>query len=175
MADVNYSNYKMKNNKILIIDNNEGVQFAFRTMMQKEGFEGVKAPNGHTALDILNKDDLGGIFLELNLPDMDGLKLLESIREIDSRIPVVILTGMGSPSAVQRAAELGIMEFVEKPVPLAKMREILKKIKTANYKIKPKYNSARRDTGTIIPGNRDSGDMESIKLKRRKNVDKTAN
>jgi len=122
----------MNSNKILIIDNDEGIQFAFHSILQKEGYKGVKAMSGHTALELLKNDNISGVFLELDLPDMDGLNVLELIRDIDPSVPVVIITGLGTPQSIKRSAELGIIEFLEKPVSLAKMREILKKIKYHN-------------------------------------------
>jgi DNA-binding NtrC family response regulator len=122
----------MKNNKILIIDNDEGIQFAFHSIVQKEGYNGVKAMNGRTALELLKNDNFCGILLELNLPDMDGLNVLELIRDFEPRVPVVIITGMRTPQSIKRSAELGVIEFLEKPVSLAKMREILHKIKYNN-------------------------------------------
>ena len=122
----------MNSNKILIIDNDEGIQFAFHSILQKEGYKGVKAMLGHTALELLKNDNISGVFLELDLPDMDGLNVLELIRNFNPLVPVVIITGMGTPQSIKRSAELGIIEFLEKPVSLAKMREILKKIKYHN-------------------------------------------
>jgi len=118
----------MNRDKILIIDDDEKIQFAFHSLMEKEGFEGVKATNGSAALDLIKSNHFTAIFLDLALPDMDGLKILELIRNIDKIIPVIIISSMVTSQGTKEFQKLGIAEFLEKPLSLYKIREILHKI-----------------------------------------------
>jgi two-component system, NtrC family, nitrogen regulation response regulator NtrX len=119
----------MKSDKILVIDDDEKIQYAFHFLLEKEGCNGVEATSGSTALKLFKSDHFRAVFLDLKLPDMDGLKILESIRKIDRNVPVIIITGMGTPQNIKKSVEFGAIEFLEKPISLTKIREILREIK----------------------------------------------
>ena len=122
----------MLSKKILIIDNDERIQFAFHSILQKEGYESIQAMNGSAALKLLAENKFWGIFLEIDLPGTDGLKILELINNLGQHLPVVIITGLGTPRKIRKAMELGAIEFLEKPFSLASIREVLQKIKLHN-------------------------------------------
>ena len=60
------------------------------------------------------------------MPEMDGLMVLKDIRNIDQKLPVIMLTGAGTPEAEQQAHALGVTEFVEKEFSLHRLGDSLK-------------------------------------------------
>ena len=65
------------------------------------------------------------VFLDLQLPDQDGLKLLEKLHKIDDTVPVVAISSMRSQQFAAKARDLGAFAYLEKPVSLSRIREIL--------------------------------------------------
>ncbi len=82
------------------------------------GFEGLKAIND-TQAEIL--------FLDLNMPEMDGYEVLQAIRKMDLPTMVIVVSGDIQPEAYQRIVKLGALDFIKKPVDPGKIEAVLKK------------------------------------------------
>jgi len=68
--------------------------------------------------------------LDLKMPEMDGLTVLQQVRSLTPRQPVVILTGAGTPEIEQQLRALGVTEFVEKEFSLHRLGDSLKRLLT---------------------------------------------
>jgi DNA-binding NtrC family response regulator len=77
--------------------------------------------------DSARRRDLLAIMLDLKMPEMDGLMVLKEIRRIDEKLPVIVLTGAGTPETEQQAQALGVTEFVEKEFSLHRLGDSLKR------------------------------------------------
>ncbi len=120
----------MKADKILVVDDDEKVRFTFHSLLVKEGYHDVEAENGKQALKMFHSEQFKAIFLDIGLPDMDGLKLLELIKKRNQTVPVIVITGLRTRKSAQKAEQLGAFEYLEKPVSLSMIRKILQKIRT---------------------------------------------
>lgn len=105
--------------KILIVDDSAFMRRVLRDIIDAdERFEVVKTANdGVEALDVLSKEQFDAVVLDVNMPKMNGLKLLEALR--DKKIPARVmmastLTSEDAPATIQ-ALELGALDFVRKP------------------------------------------------------------
>jgi len=78
--------------KILVIDDEEDIVEVFRDRLETYGFRVSTAFSGPEALNELSREKFDGIFLDLRMPDMGGLEVLQRLREKESAIPVVMLT-----------------------------------------------------------------------------------
>ncbi len=88
-------------------------------MLELDSIEVVEAVSGAHALQLLRSDrSIGLAFLDMHMPDMDGLEVLGQIRAEPelAQLPVVILTG-SFPPAADEAKRLGVAGFLQKPVP----------------------------------------------------------
>jgi len=83
-----------------------------------DGFEGLRAIN-NTRAEIM--------FLDLNMPEMDGYEVLRAIREMDLPTMVIVVSGDIQPEAYQRVVKLGALDFIKKPVASGQIEELLKK------------------------------------------------
>jgi DNA-binding NtrC family response regulator len=100
---------------VLIVDDNESVRQVFRDHLKDGGFIPLEASNGFEAIEILRKKSPVTVFLDLKMPGMDGIETLRKIRDIDSNIPVIIVTGHGDIPAAVESIKLGAYDFVVKP------------------------------------------------------------
>jgi len=118
----------MEKSKILVVDDNTKIQYAFRTFLENEGYISIPVEKGADALTILSKKKPKVVFLDIRLPDQDGLEILRQIKQKYPDLPVVIVSGHNNEKNKNRAKALGASAFLEKPLSLTKMREILRDI-----------------------------------------------
>lgn len=114
--------------KILVVDDEEGILDVTEGYFQRKGYEVYTAGNGVDALEILNRVKISCVFTDINMPKMDGLKLAENIREIESSLPVVIMTGYPSLENTIQTLKNGVVDYLIKPVNLEQMELTLKRI-----------------------------------------------
>lgn len=94
----------------------------------RPGYMVSEAKNGNDALEIIHNEKTDIIFTDIRMPIMDGLSLLENLRDRMQYTKVVILSGFSSFEYAQKALKLGVFEYMLKPVDDMKMIEILEKI-----------------------------------------------
>ena len=102
--------------KVLIIDDEAGLRSTLTRILQKIGCNAMGAQNGVEALSLIVNSGFDLVFLDLWLPDMDGLQILSEIRKIDNKLPVILLTAHGSMDSALKAMRLGAMDYLIKPV-----------------------------------------------------------
>lgn len=104
--------------KILIIDDDEPVRSALRSRFEGEGFEVITAENGCQGLGAAKQENPNLIILDLAMPDIDGLAVLDDLRNdiITWDIPVVVLSARADPESQERSRQLGVRRFFQKPL-----------------------------------------------------------
>jgi DNA-binding NtrC family response regulator len=121
----------MLKSKVLIID--DEIEFA-STLCQRLKLRGVAAVDVHSGTEGLLhmvKMNPGVVILDLKMPDMSGLEVLEKIKEHDASIEVIMITGHGSAGSGIEAKERGAFDYVMKPLDLL---ELIDKMKIADKK-----------------------------------------
>ena len=101
--------------KILIVDDEKNIRTSLSRFFDLYGFQVTAVENGSEAAEQVRKNSFDCIVLDLKLPDIDGIQLLERIREIDSYVPVILLTAHGSTARAVEAIKKGAFDFFEKP------------------------------------------------------------
>ncbi|HEY7088889.1 MAG TPA: response regulator [Tepidisphaeraceae bacterium] len=110
---------------ILVVDDENHIRLMLRTILEAEGYRVAEANNGREALEIVRRAPFEAMVLDLNMPVLDGLGVLESLRLDPPRWPprVVVLTAYGSIGAAVRATKAGALDFLEKPASPQEVRE----------------------------------------------------
>ncbi len=113
--------------KILIVDDEKNIQLTMATILQDEGYEVFLAANGTEAIEKykLLKPDV--VFLDIWLPEHDGLEVLTVIKELNPEQLVIMISGHGSISAAVKAVKEGAYDFLEKPLSIDKVLFVLKR------------------------------------------------
>ncbi len=101
---------------VLVVDDDESVCHLFSAMLSSHGFEVVAEQDGRKALSLLRDGDFDVVVLDLVMPQLDGLSMIEEIREYDSALPILVVTGYGSAETTVAAMRRGATDFVTKPV-----------------------------------------------------------
>ena len=98
----------------LVIDDETGVLEALKVILSDE-FKVLTAVNAKEALNIIRKEAVNLVFLDIKMPDMDGTQLLRKIKERDKNIPVIMATAIKDLKTVVKSIRLGACNYVTKP------------------------------------------------------------
>jgi CheY-like chemotaxis protein len=101
--------------KVLLVDDEEDVLEVIRDRLEANRFTVVTAGTGLEALKKFSSEKFDGVFLDLRMPEMDGMQALEEIRKRDNKIPVIILTSSSTQQVALKAIAKGANEYVLKP------------------------------------------------------------
>jgi DNA-binding NtrC family response regulator len=116
-----------KKAKVLIVDDDEAILDSCRLVLNKEGYTVKIAKNGIEGLRLFNKEFFHLVFLDLKMPDMDGMEVLSKINEESPETPVVIITGFGTIESAVEAIKVGAFHYMSKPFSPHELRIITKK------------------------------------------------
>jgi len=113
--------------KVLVVDDEPPIRKLLRLGLSTQGYDILDAPSGKVALELMaEKPDL--VILDLGLPDIEGLVLLQKIRQANEGVPIVVLSSRGEEAAKVQALDLGADDYVTKPFG---MDELLARIRAA--------------------------------------------
>jgi two-component system, NtrC family, nitrogen regulation response regulator NtrX len=101
--------------RILVVDDDAKVRALLGEMLIEQGYEVVAAADGTEALQRVDENDLSLVLLDFQLPDFDGLKVLEETKKRRPALPVVMVTGFGTIKLAVEATKRGAYDFIEKP------------------------------------------------------------
>ncbi len=120
-----WDSFLKKSTRILLIEDDLTVLETTALALDTNGYKAIKAYNGKDGLDYAFKKDPTLIILDVNLPDIDGWKILSTLREAPKTkaIPVIMLTTLTQLSDINRAFELGANDYLPKPLSLSKLFE----------------------------------------------------
>lgn len=101
---------------ILIVDDEEVVRHSHLRSLASTGCNTVVAENGKTALEVMEQHSFDVVLLDLRMPDIDGMDVLETIKHRWPDSEVVIITGYPSIESAKQALRLGAFDYLAKPV-----------------------------------------------------------
>ena len=113
---------------ILVIDDEPPIRKLLRTGLSTQGYAILEAPNAAAALEVLGRDRIDLVILDLGLPDMRGHDLLRAIRTRHPELPVVVLSSRTDEGGKVEALDLGADDYVTKPFGMA---ELLARLRAA--------------------------------------------
>src|SRR6476660_3037621 len=114
--------------KILVIDDQQGIRNLLDTLLRRKGYDVILAENRRKGLELFRREHPDVIVLDLKMPEMDGIEVLEQVRSLNPDQHVIILTGAGTPEMEQRVYALGVYEFVHKEFSLHRLGDALKRL-----------------------------------------------
>lgn len=100
---------------VLIVDDEPGILKSLAGVLEDEGYRTHCVQSGGEAVDFYRRERPDAVFLDVWLPDRDGLETLQALRELDPTASVVMMSGHGTTSTAVKAIKMGAFDFVEKP------------------------------------------------------------
>lgn len=117
--------------KVLIVDDQLSVRQVTRMTLEQIGINTVyDADNGNTGMQAVTRQPLDLVISDYNMPELDGLGLLRSIRAHPHvrRLPFILLTGRGDKELVVKAAQAGVNNYLVKPFDAAILRTKIEQV-----------------------------------------------
>jgi two-component system nitrogen regulation response regulator NtrX len=101
--------------RILIVDDEKNIIKTLTAILQDENHIVYSGESGEEAIQFLRRNDVDLIFLDVWLPDMDGIELLERVKKTTPDVAVIMISGHGSIDIAVRSTKMGAFDFLEKP------------------------------------------------------------
>lgn len=116
--------------RILVVDDEQDVRFLTRMMLQKTGHEVVEAESGEEGLEIIKRDKVDLVLLDVAMPGMNGWEVCGRIKADEKlkQIPVVMFTVYGSEEDVMLSRECGADAHLSKPFDMEELLEIVDRL-----------------------------------------------
>src|SRR5262245_29275504 len=114
--------------RVLFVDDEVSLQELMRAELPRLGHEVTVCPDGRTALKALEKATFDAAILDLKMPDMTGIQVLERLKQVSPDTEAVMMTGYASKETAVEAMRLGAFDYIEKPCKLVEIEAILLKI-----------------------------------------------
>ena len=121
--------------KVLIIEDEYALAAALATLLRRMGAEPVVAASGQGGLDKLERGDFDLVLLDIGLPDMSGLRVLEKVRALDLPPPVLVITAHGSLENALEARRLGALDYFLKPLKIGDIQQAIRTVIESNREL----------------------------------------
>ena len=130
---------------ILVADDDQEIRNAIEIYLNHEGFQVLKAKDGAEALDMLAKNEVHLILMDLMMPNMDGIQAILTIRQ-EKQIPIIVLSAKSEDKDVVLGLNIGADDYITKPF---NFLELIARVKS-NLRRYVNYDSYKKDLDTIV-------------------------
>ena len=113
--------------KILVVDDQQQVADTVVEIMSRAGYSATAAYSGMEAVNRFQEGDYQLVITDLKMPEVNGMDLLKTIKGIDAKVPVIVVTGYGTVQKAVEAIKIGAYDFIEKPVDREKLELIVER------------------------------------------------
>lgn len=115
-----------KSTTILIVDDEVHICNSLGKLLAQEGYDVRTATSGAQAIDVARQEPIGLTLLDLIMPGMNGIRVLQEIKKIDESIVVIMMTGYGALDTAKKAMMLGAYDYITKPIDLEFLIQVIK-------------------------------------------------
>jgi CheY-like chemotaxis protein len=114
--------------RALVVDDDDQFRLLLKRMLQRYyDFNVFEATNGERGIELFEKEKPHIIFLDINMPKLNGLQFLEKVNPFNSKIPIVVLTNTDDKECVQKILNFGIEDYILKTKFVTMLRERLER------------------------------------------------
>lgn len=128
---------------VLVIEDEENLRHIINEVLDSASFKVILAATAREGIDLfrIDKHLIETVILDFNLPDSDGLKVLEELQKIDPKVKVLLTSGFDVDESVNKALGKGALDFIRKPFNRQQILSALTKVYTYHPKVKAKAKS----------------------------------
>lgn len=112
---------------ILIVDDEETIRFSIKEFLGGQGYEVIVAETCEQALEKINEFLPDLVLMDLRLPNMGGIELLEKVKTKDPNALIIVMTGFGSVDTAVEAMKIGAYDYLEKPFKTEHLKLVIEK------------------------------------------------
>src|SRR5688572_18774558 len=120
-----FPNVARRMDKLLLVDDEADVQYSFRRIFDSPEIELSTASSGEEAIQTIPRVQPDLVVMDVRMGGMNGLETLRRIRQIDTKLPVIMMTAYGTTQTAIEAMKLGAYDYLLKPFDVPKLKEII--------------------------------------------------
>lgn len=152
--------------KVYIVDDEPKLGELFVTVLRRDGFDAVSFVNPVALLERMDREDVPNVILtDLMMPGMNGIEMIEAVKDRNLTVPVIIMTAHSSVQTAVEAMRLGAFHYLQKPVNLEEMRTLLNKA-IELYEVKTELEEIRSNQRASHPISGILGESDAIERVR---------
>jgi DNA-binding NtrC family response regulator len=134
---------------VLVVDDEKNIQLTLSRALSMAGYAVETASGGREALERIAAQPVDVVVMDVRMPDLDGLSVLEKARETRPELPVLIMSGHGSIETVRSAFKLGAFDYLEKPITEKEKLLVAVKNALALQRLRAENAALRREAGRL--------------------------
>lgn len=135
--------------KVLIIEDSEDIRLSLSILVKKAGYKPFAAGNGTDGLKILECQVIDVVFLDIGLPDANGIDLISVIHEIAPDVDIVMLTGNDDARSAVNSLKAGAVDYILKPFDVVEFRHVLNRLMAGKLSARQETLDAREKGGSL--------------------------
>jgi DNA-binding NtrC family response regulator len=144
-----------KSLRVLFADDEENLQKLTGDGLRRMGHQVTVCPDGITAVAALEKNTFDCMLVDINMPGLTGIQVIERAKDISPSTECIVLTGNGSKQTAIEALRFGAFDYIDKPYSLATLEKLLNQVAE-------KLELQRRCQALQLRANRAEGDMQMV-------------
>ncbi len=117
----------MRKHKILVVDDEQLIRWSLEQNLKKQGYDVSTAASGEEALKLTQDEVPDVILLDIQLPGISGLEVLEKVKEMEEDVIVIMVTALGVLETAVKAMRMGAFDYINKPFNLDELGILIKK------------------------------------------------
>ena len=122
--------------QILVVDDDKNTRMLLKAVLQAENYTVFTAENGEAALDVMDREHIDLVVLDIMMPKMDGYEFTKVLRESDNNLPILMVSAKQLPADKQKGFLVGTDDYMTKPIDememLLRIKALLRRARIAN-------------------------------------------
>ncbi len=151
--------------KILLIDDDEGLIHFLRRFFQRKGYEVTACFSGRQAIEKIGQIDFDLILLDYKMPELNGLETLSEIRRVEVKTPVILMTAYGTTNLAIEAMKQGAYDYLVKPFERKELTRVVAEALQVNRQMKQIVRFPEEDA--LKDSEKSQGDLQMIGSSRK--------
>lgn len=155
------------NAKILIVDDDQDICEYMETMLEANGYEVDTISDPTTVIETIRATEYHVLVIDLMMPELGGIELIQQIRRIDTDVAIVVSTGYPSVDTAVDALKLNVSDYIRKPFDIEEFREMIADVLRRKGILLNPEEELHRSIGAIVRRIRKEQDLTLKQLARR--------
>lgn len=122
--------------RILVVDDDKHTRILMRSLLENDGYTVFTAENGEDALELMDKEHIDLVVLDIMMPEMDGYEFTRTLRESDNNLPILMVSAKQLPADKKKGFLVGTDDYITKPVDeeemLLRIKALLRRAQIVN-------------------------------------------
>ncbi len=101
---------------ILVVDDDKNTQLLFKSILEKANYSAYLACNGEDALEVMEREHIDLVVLDIMMPIMDGYEFTKTLRDVNNNLPILMVSAKQLPKDKHKGFDLGVDDYMTKPI-----------------------------------------------------------